>query len=216
MGHQTDSSGTGSTTPAVVYFAKAPVPGQVKTRLVPPLTEVEAASLYAAFLRDLVVPIDGARTLVYGCPERDLALLRDALPVGMELRPQRGRDLWERMRACFEDLFAEGYRPVLIRNTDSPDLPPVRVREAIDRSDDGVVVLGPDEGGGYYLVSLCAPCPELFGCVEEGSGTAFAQTAAQVERLGMRVEALATEADVDTFDDLVRMWQRRGGPASPR
>ena len=63
MGHQTDSIYPGSPAPAVVYFAKAPVAGQVKTRLVPPLTAVEAASLYGAFLRQVVVPVECAQTV---------------------------------------------------------------------------------------------------------------------------------------------------------
>ena len=214
MAGQTDSSRAGSPSPAAVYFAKAPIPGAVKTRLVPPLTEVEAAALYGAFVRETVVPVPGARTLVYGWPEEDLPLLREMVPSAVELRPQRGADLWERMRACMDELFAEGHSPVLIRNTDSPDLPVERVCEAIERSSEGAVVLGPDDGGGYYLVSLAAPCPELFGCVEEGSATALEQTVARAEQLGLRVEALPQEPDVDTFEDLVKMWSRRGGQDS--
>ena len=209
MGVQTDSSSPGSRGPAVVYFAKVPAPGRVKTRLVPPLTEIEAALLYAAFLMERIVPVEGARTLVYGWPEEDLAELRPMVPPGIEVRPQHGADLWERMRACLAELLAEGHQPVVIRNTDSPDLPPERVREAIERSAEGVVVLGPDDGGGYYLVSLCSACPELFDGSEEGSASVFAHTMARATDLGLRVEVLAVESDVDTFNDLVRMWRRR-------
>ena len=109
--------------PAVVYFAKVPRPGQVKTRLCPPLTPTEAAHLYVAFLRELLVPVAGARTLVYGWPADGLEELRPLVPEGLELRPQDGDDLFARMATCFEELFREGHGPVLIRNTDSPDLP---------------------------------------------------------------------------------------------
>ena len=107
----------------MVYFAKAPRPGQVKTRLCPPLTPTEAACLYRAFLGELVVPMPGARTLVYGWPGDALEDLKGLVPAEVELRPQRGEDLFGRMGACFEELFREGHSPVLIRNTDSPDLP---------------------------------------------------------------------------------------------
>lgn len=193
----------------MVYFAKVPAPGRVKTRLVPPLTELEASHLYTAFLVEVVTPIEGARTLVYGWPEEALHELEALTPDGVELRPQHGEDLWARMQSCMAELFAEGHRPVLIRNTDSPDLSPERVTEAIERSGDGVVVLGPDDGGGYYLISLSSDCPEFFADMQEDSATTFAQSVSRAGGLGLRVEVLPVESDVDTFDDLVRMWRRR-------
>ena len=108
------------TGPAVVYFAKAPRPGVFKTRLCPPLTPAEAAGLYRGFLADLVVPVKGARTLVYGWPDRNLDELRALAPADVEVRAQRGDDLWARLDACFRELFAEGHDRVLVRNTDSP------------------------------------------------------------------------------------------------
>ena len=213
MTRQTDSSPGGSSDrarqPAVVYFAKAPIAGLVKTRLVPPLTAEEAAALYRAFLKQVVVAVPGARTLVYGWPEQKFDVLREALPPEVELRPQQGRDLFERMIACMEELFAEGHSPVLVRNTDSPDLQCARVEEGLAKSGDGVVVLGPDTGGGYYLVSLSAPCPDLFRGISEGGASVFAHTVCRAEALGMEVELLREERDVDTFDDLVGLWQDR-------
>lgn len=215
MSSQTETAGRSSAAgPAVVYFAKAPVPGQVKTRLCPPLSTHEAAGLYAAFLTRGVQPVPGARTLVYGWPgdqlERIAAVLRpDHAAVGLELRPQLGGDLWARMRSCFEELFAAGHGPVLIRNTDSPDLDPGLVVDALERSAPGRVVLGPDQGGGYYLVALAEPCPELFGAAVEGSDSVFAHTRRHAQALGLEVEVLPEQPDVDTFDDLIAMWRRR-------
>ena len=96
----------------MVYFARAPLPGQVKTRLCPPLTTDEAAALYGTFLRRVVRPVPGVRTLVYGWPGEQRAALEAALPAGwqdagVELRDQCGADLWERMQNCFAELFAE-------------------------------------------------------------------------------------------------------------
>jgi hypothetical protein len=193
----------------VVYFAKAPLPGRVKTRLSPPLTPGEAAGLYAAWLRALR-PVPGCRTLVYGWPAAELDALRAVVPAELELRAQRGADLWARMAACMAELFAQGHSPVVIRNTDAPDLPPERVREAIARCKRGTAVLGPDAGGGYYLVALAEPCAELFGG-SEGAPTVHAQTVARARALGLAVEELAVEADVDTYADLLELWRRRGG-----
>lgn len=194
----------------MVYFAKAPIPGTVKTRLTPPLTQAEAAALYRAWLAELA-PVSGARTLVYGWPAAALAQLGAALPPGLELRPQQGADLWQRLARCFDDLFAEAHAPVLIRNTDSPDLPPARVREALDRSRPGTVVLGPDTGGGYYLVALAEPCPDLFAPIETDAASVFAETVARARAAGLAVETLAVERDIDTFDDLLAVWRQRSG-----
>ncbi len=192
-----------------MYFAKVPRPGAVKTRLCPPLTPGEAAALYGAFLRQVLVPVSGARTLVYGHPDAELGHLADYLPPGLELRPQRGKDLWQRMEACFRELHGEGHSPVLIRNTDSPDLPAERIAEALAEARPGRVVLGPDRGGGYYLVALGAPCRDLFAGLNEGASTVLQATVARVRELGLEVVTLAEEQDVDTFDDLLALWRAR-------
>ena len=193
----------------MVYFAKAPRQGQVKTRLCPPLTPAEAAGLYGAFLRDLLVPVQDARTLVYGWPADGLGELRPLVPNELALRPQRGEDLFERMAACFAELFQEGHRPVLIRNTDSPDLPMQRITVALERCQPGHVVLGPDLGGGYYLIALAEPCPQLFQGVAGGDYGDFQSLRQRAEQLGLQVEELPAERDVDTFQDLLQMWRDR-------
>ncbi len=205
---------TGPTSsPAVVYFAKAPRPGQVKTRLCPPLTPAEAAGLYAGFLRDLLVPVAGVRTLVYGWPGDGLeelrALVGQGLPSGLEVRPQHGDDLFARMAGCFDELFREGHGPVLIRNTDSPDLTMERITVALERCQPGRVVLGPDLGGGYYLIALAEPCGQLLHGVRGGDYGDFASLRRRAEQLGLEVIELPAERDVDTFEDLLSLWRER-------
>ena len=82
----------------------------------------------------------------------------------MDLFPQEGSDLGERMaRACARG-FAAGYSPVLLRGSDIPDLPAAVVSEAREVLAAGhfQVVLGPATDGGYYLVGLTEPQPHLF------------------------------------------------------
>jgi rSAM/selenodomain-associated transferase 1 len=200
----------------VVYFAKVPRPGLVKTRLCPPLTPAEAAALYGAFLSELLVPVPGARSLVYGWPASELEGLSGFLGPGLELRPQEGDDLWQRMERCFDQLLREGHGPVLIRNTDSPDLPLERIEEALAQARPGRVVLGPDRGGGYYLVALGAPCGALFTGLEEGTATVFEETRRRAEQLGLETVILPVESDVDRYEDLLALWRARGESAPGR
>lgn len=206
---QTESKTPGSTGPAVVYFAKVPSPGRVKTRLTPPLTSSEASALYGAFLRDGVKPISDYKTMVYGWPPEELSDLAGYLSADLEVRPQRGGDLWERLGHAISDLFAEGHGPVVVRNTDSPDLPRARVEEAVERCGVDDVVFGPDADGGFYLIALGSPCPDLLRGLPVSSDGVLAAASDRARELGREVHMLAQECDVDTFDDLIGMWRER-------
>jgi rSAM/selenodomain-associated transferase 1 len=206
--------------PALVYFAKAPLPGTVKTRLCPPLTPAQAASLYQAMLQDVLAGAQpkAVRSFVYGWPPAELAALESLVPRGLPVRPQHGVDLGERMARCFAELFAAGHMPIVLRNTDSPDLPAPFVEQAFEalRGAHADVVLGPDRGGGYYLVGLRQPAAELFVGQPMGGATVFAETCARAEALGMEVLTLQVHDDVDRVDDLRRLQARGAPPHSAR
>ena len=98
---------------------------------------------------------------------------------------------------------------MVLRNTDSPDLPVARVREAIAALQPGRVVLGPDAGGGYYLIGMTGPCREVVGIAVEGAESVFEVTRRRVDELGWDCHVLAEHEDVDTFDDLLGLVARR-------
>ncbi|MEZ5965724.1 MAG: TIGR04282 family arsenosugar biosynthesis glycosyltransferase [Planctomycetota bacterium] len=198
--------------PALAFFAKAPQPGQVKTRLCPPLTPEEAAGLYRGFLQHLLRPHPGATTYVFGTPAERLGELRALARGPIEVYAQRGEDLWCRLAACVADLLAAGHDRVVVRNTDSPDLPAARVDEALAACAPGRVVLGPDAGGGYYLIGLATPAPGLFDLADTRAEDVCARTVARAAELGLSVLELAVERDVDTYDDLLALWAARGAP----
>ena len=129
--------------------------------------------------------------------------------MGGELRGQQGQDLWQRMEHCIAELCAEGHRPVVIRNTDSPELEVELVLRAVRECGEGKLVLGPDSGGGYYLLGLAKPCAGLLTGLEEGSSTVLAATVRRAEKFGLEVVMLPERGDVDTFEDLIEMWRGR-------
>ncbi|MCA8969598.1 MAG: DUF2064 domain-containing protein [Planctomycetes bacterium] len=198
----------------LLLFGKVPETGRVKTRLVPPLSADSAARLYAAFLSDVV----GASQFEGEGVETTLYLWPDPGAAGTELTGshatlaiQDGTDLTERMQNAFTACFDDGCRHVVLRNTDSPLLPRARILGAFEALEDGAeLVIGPDHGGGYYLVGAAAAARESLAPVlaEIGSGPAervFARTVARarIERLATFV--LRTEDDVDDAEDLARL-----------
>lgn len=213
--------GSGARGPALVYFAKVPRPGRVKTRLCPPLTPSEASALYGAWLDRLLIADPGRATFCYGWPAEELDDLAGRVGAGVRVEPQHGDGLWERMQRCFDGLFERGYGPIVLRNTDSPDLDPRCVDEAVAAAAHrGQIVFGPDQGGGFYLVGLGEPCPGLFwdgpegraDAPVEGASTSLADMEARARARGLDVVRLAEAADVDTFDDLLALWRRRTSP----
>lgn len=198
----------------LLLFGRIPAPGRVKTRLCPPLDPVQAAGLYEAFLRDTVEQsMDlasqdlGVELHVCGGDVGDLPGWTAEVP-GLRCCVQQGEDLGARMARAFEAAFAEGASRVVLRNTDSPALPAARIREAFESlSRPGIdVVLGPDQGGGYYLVGLGAPLPGLFGLsalgTHDAGSTVLGRSRSWLMAEGQSLCLLRSEDDVDEPADL--------------
>lgn len=202
-------------------FFKSPVAGRVKTRLCPPLTPAEAATLYAAFLADTIAlcrNVAGAEITLFHAGESPTADPREGVPGAGDLpwRTQAGDDLGARMAAALEALLADGPDPVraLLVGTDHPDLPAGRIEAAfvaLERSD---LVLGPTSDGGYYLVGLSRPVPGLFEGIAWSTEVVYRQQVERAGTLGVTRATLPAWQDVDTPDDLVELRRRLIATAS--
>jgi rSAM/selenodomain-associated transferase 1 len=200
-------SATHGMTALLIIFAKEPRPGQVKTRLSPPLSPQEAAQLYHSFLLDILeemARVPEVRLAVAFSPLGAQVFFRDLAPPGADLFPQEGADLGERMARAFGRGFAAGFGPVLLRGSDVPDLPAAVVSEAREVLAAGLaqVVLGPCPDGGYYLVGLAEPQPRLFQGPAWSGSTVLRDTLHLARQLGLRVHLLPPWADIDTGEDL--------------
>jgi rSAM/selenodomain-associated transferase 1 len=204
-------------TTLLIIFAKEPRPGQVKTRLSPPLSPEEAAQLYHNFLVDILeemTRVPEVRLAVAFSPPEAQVFFHGLAPPGTDLFPQEGADLGERMARAFARGFAAGFGPVLLRGGDIPDLPAALVSEAAEVLVAGQdqVVLGPCPDGGYYLVGLSQPQPLLFQGPAWGSGTVLTDTLRLARELGLRVHLLPPWPDIDTYDNLRTFILRSSGP----
>ncbi len=205
--------------PLVVLFAKRPEPGRVKTRLCPPLTPDEAASLYGAMLDDVFDRFGrhrgGAALGVAYDPPESRPWFEERSPRDAKLFLQRGATLAERMSHLFSDAFWEGWGPVAIVGTDLPTLPAEHVESLIsllsgEAPPDGV--LGLDRDGGYWGLSLRSPQPALFDSLATSTGSVALDTLTRAEAAGLRLARAATWADVDTIDDVAALARQAQDP----
>jgi len=195
---------------ALAVMAKAPVPGSVKTRMVPPLTQEQAAALYRAILRDQLEHLTRLAAIdlyVAFTPDDAAALMKSVVPAAFECFPQRGDDLGERMHEVFAELWRRGHRNLVLIGSDLPVVPLICFRDAfkvLERKDRRLV-FGPSEDGGYYLVGMNQPTPEIFDGMTWSHDRVLAQTTEKLTRLGIAVKLLPSWFDIDTIEDLKRL-----------
>ena len=201
---------------AVVVMARAPWTGG-KTRIQAGDAHAHAA-LREALLLDTLDAVRSAAVgdvLVACDPPSETERMRTTIGGGSDLFAQRGESLGARMAHAFEDAFRLGYESVLLIGSDLPDLP-ARVLSAgwtwLARAR-GQVVLGPAADGGYYLIGLTRPHPELFEGIEWSTGTVLQETEAIAARLGLASNRVDQWWDVDTADDLERLSHSATGGA---
>ncbi|MCZ6596056.1 MAG: TIGR04282 family arsenosugar biosynthesis glycosyltransferase [Planctomycetota bacterium] len=190
-------------------FTKKPAAGRVKTRLCPPLAPPQAARLAEAMLADVVARCRDAllRTRLLFTPAAEESWFRKRFPELDEFEPQRGDGLAARLAAFFDGALAEPETTAAVAiGSDAPLIPAARIEEAHRRLDEGAgLVLGPDRGGGYYLVGLRDPHAELFTGIEMSTATMFEETVALARQNGLAVELLEPAYDVDLEQDLLRL-----------
>jgi rSAM/selenodomain-associated transferase 1 len=189
--------------PVVVLFAKAPVPGRVKTRLAACIGPPAAAQGHRVFVRDLL--------------ER-LQLLADS--ADLELHTDIPTDAWDdaavarRLQLDSENLgerlwfagalsLSAGRPQVVIVGSDSPDLPLEHIRALLGSAAD--VALGPADDGGFYAIAMRRADPHMFHGVRWSGPETLAETVRAIERCGLSVELGPPWYDVDTVQDLARL-----------
>jgi hypothetical protein len=198
---------------ALAVMTKAPQPGRVKTRLVPPLTPNEAAELNKCFLRDTAAAISNATAKNDACgiavytPVGAEAAYADILPGDFSLLPQRGHKFGERLYFAAVDLFRCGFNSVCLIDSDSPTVPAANFVQAVKllTSPGDRIVLGPCDDGGYYLVGLKNPHRALFEQIDWSTECVLDQTIQRAAKISIEVKLLPTGYDVDDAASLRRL-----------
>jgi uncharacterized protein len=197
--------------PVLAIMARAPSsPG--KSRLIRALGTRDGESLRGALLRDTLASVSQLhveKAVLFTPPEREIEI-RALTPFPAVFLAQRGATLGDRMYGGMRDLLGLGFDAVVMIGSDLPTLPSVHVSAALDilaRRPD-VLVLGPAEDGGYYLIGVTRPDSQLFERIPWGTSQVLEHTCKAAEALGMTVEKISQWYDVDSLSDLRRL--RRG------
>jgi len=186
-------------------FAKAPVPGRVKTRLAQDIGPAAAAALYRRLGRQVVAAAvgPGYRTIVWFTPPADRDAVRtwlDGLGVA-EFSPQANGNLGTRLVHAFGRSFAAGHDAAVIIGTDAPGVNRRIVAAAFRALRTRDLVLGPSLDGGYYLIGLSTPQPALFRAIPWSTRGVLRVTEGRARALGLSVGRLAPLRDVDRARD---------------
>ena len=198
--------------PVLQVFAKAPVAGQCKTRLIPALGAEGAASLHERLVRHRLA---AAQTWQQATPQAHVELwcapdtshaffAACANEFQVSLKTQAGPDLGARMWLALCGAVAHGECPVLV-GTDCPWLDDDDIRAAFIALGSADAVYAPAVDGGYVLVGLTRAVPELFANIAWGSASLMAATRLAASRTHTRLAELRTLHDLDTPADLARL-----------
>lgn len=190
----------------IMVFAKAPVKGQVKTRLIPALGEETATELYKQLVShtlNTVTQLNDVAIQLYCTPDTEDEFFQCcAKTFAVSLKNQKGGDLGERMQHAFRNGLHE-YQQVIAIGCDCPQLSQQDIADAINalqqRHD---ACITPAYDGGYVLLGLKRFSPLLFEKIDWGSEQVMLQTRQQLATAGFDWHELPPRHDIDTPGDL--------------
>ena len=196
----------------ILFFAKYPQAGQVKTRLAGEVGAEHAAELYKRFVLDMLSMLNGLETDIIIAVEPAEACGVFSEWTGRQHRyiGQVGRNIGEKMKNAMEAAFEQGYDRAVLIGSDLPDLPADFLRYALDALDRYDAVMGPAHDGGYYLVGFGRESflPEVFRGMTWGGQEVFTRTMNVLDQAGRRTHVLPEWYDIDTAADLQNLVLR--------
>lgn len=194
----------------LTVFAKNPIPNEVKTRLVPPLSPEQAATLYTEFLKDwceTLAELTDIDLIIAYTPTEAQSDLEALIGGDVIYIPQIGVDLGERLTSATQWAATQGYTKILFVGSDSPTLPISYISQAIRLLDSRDTVIGPSTDGGYYLIgfsaeALATTVLHVFKEIAWSTADVFQQTVTRIHEAKVTLGLLPPWYDIDTPEDL--------------
>ncbi len=200
----------------ILLFIKAPVKGQVKSRLAAAIGDDTALELYKNFILDSITTVKET-----GHPFRIIFYPPDAANAvtawlgSGSCMPQFGNNLGERMEHAFSRVFSEGWRNAVLIGSDIPDLPSGVINESLGALEMNDAVIGPASDGGYYLIGFknSTFLPSTFHKIPWGTDAVFRDTMKILTGSSLKVYLAPEQQDIDTLEDLRSLFERDPHPS---
>ncbi len=191
---------------SIMVFARAPIPGKTKTRLIPALGKKGAARLHASLIErtlSRIQSVDEVNITLWCTPStEDPFFLSCAKRYNIALQTQQGHDLGSRMQHAFETTLRSAPWAIIL-GTDCPDLEVSDLQQSIDAMRNGIdAVAGPAFDGGYYLLGLRQTSASLFREMPWGTENVWEITRNRMEQLGWSYTNTAWLHDLDRPEDI--------------
>ena len=195
----------------LIIFTRYPEAGKTKTRLIPALGTKGAADLHRQMTEHTLTQVKQLQSNAISFEVRfaggDLQLMQGWLGSNSIYQSQGDGDLGQRMARSLLYAFQSGAEKAVIIGTDCPDVNAEILAEAFAKLHHYNLVLGPAMDGGYYLVGLQYPIPELFIDIDWGTAKVLQQTVEIAENLNLSIVYLPYLADIDRPEDLP-IWEK--------
>ena len=188
-------------TPPLAVFLEAPRLGMVKTRLAEEIGERHALRLYRVMAARALTAVRaaGLEAIVWFAPSDARGEMEFWLGDSWELRPQPAGDLGARLAAAAQAV-PRGH-PWIGIAADFPGLTGKVLREACAGLERAGLVIGPSQGGAYYLIGGRTPLPDVFTAMPWGTNRVLAETRARLTRISAAWHELSALREVETADD---------------
>lgn len=193
----------------ILVFAKAPVPGQCKTRLISALGTQGAATLHQQLISRTLETTTHAQLCpveLWCAPSEDHPFFHACQEkYSITLHQQEGENLGQRMYNAMRHTLHYCSNTLLI-GCDCPGLTKIYLKTAIETLSNGSdVVIGPAKDGGYVLIGLKKAFPALFSHINWGSDQVITSTRQRLKQLQLSWQELATQRDIDRPEDLIHL-----------
>ncbi|WP_101760004.1 TIGR04282 family arsenosugar biosynthesis glycosyltransferase [Oceanicoccus sp. KOV_DT_Chl] len=190
----------------LLVFAKAPVAGQVKTRLQPLLSAAQSARLHERLIQHCLQQLSLTERwqLELWVGSAHACWSQMCEDFSGELFYQQGEDLGARLSHALTNTLERADK-VIVVGTDCPSLNQQTLFAAFAALDNYDVVVGPANDGGYVLLAMKAPSPSLFQGISWGGDQVLAQTLDRIRALGLSYCELPSMSDIDRPEDFLQL-----------
>lgn len=193
---------------SLIVFLKAPIPGQVKTRLAASLGPAAAAAAYRSMVNQLLQNLSSLPNVeLRFAPDHAHPEIAVWLQASWRAVPQGDGDLGVRLNRAFADAFSRSSDPVIVIGSDCPTISPNDIHLAAAKLRDHDIVLGPAADGGYWLIGMRQFEPSILSQIPWSTARVLTQTLARVQSAGLSVSLLREQSDIDTIDEWTA-WQQ--------